>query len=264
MIEALTRIDLAGVAGHFALVLLRAGGLALFCPIFGSEILPARVRLAVALALTAAMLPIVPRPDAVPSGADAWIVVALRELSVGFGLGMAARALLAGIEAAAGLVAGQTGFNLAAMVDPLSGDQNQAPLVFQNLLATALFLAADLHHLFLRALRDSYDLVPLDLAPPHAAGMQSAVMLLGTRLLGVAVRLATPALVVTVAVDLVLVLVGRAVPQMQLFSVGYPVKMAAGIVAMAILVSATGAAIGWIGRAFASDAATLLAACAGS
>ena len=71
---------------------------------------------------------------------------------------------------------------------------------------------------------------------------------------------AAPALVVTFAVDLVLVLVGRAMPQMPILIVGYPLKVTAGLVAMAILAFGTGSALGWIGRTFSSDGAALLAA----
>ena len=264
MIEALSRLDPAGEAARFVLVLLRMGGVTIFCPILGSEILPAKVRIAVALGLAASMRPIVPLPAALPGDPAAWLVLATRELSVGFVLGLAARVLLAGIEGAAGLVAGQTGFSLAAMVDPLTGEQNQAPLVFQNLLAIALFVAADLHHLFLTALRSSYDALPAMVALPAAAELPRAVMHLGARLFEIMVQLSAPALVVTVATDLALVLVGRAAPQMQLFTVGYPVKMAVGLVAMGVLASATGQAIGWMGRSFATDAAVVVGALAGA
>ncbi len=264
MIEALARADFLGEASRLGLVLMRTGGLVAFCPILGSEILATRVRIALAVALAVAMFPLVPTLSAPPANALAWGILAVRELAVGLVLGMVARALFAGMEGAAGLVAGQAGFALAAMVDPLSGEQALATSLFQNLLAISLFLAADLHHLFILGLSNSYSVLPPALTLPSFAGFDQAVALLGTRLFTVAAELAAPALVVTVAVDLVLALVGRAVPQIQLLSVGYAAKMAVGIVALAVLAGATGTAIRWIGRTFASDGARLLAALAGS
>lgn len=263
MIDALARMDLAGDASRFVLVLLRTGGLVVFCPVLGSEILPARVRVAIAVALAVVMLPLAPATFAPPTDAAGWTIVAIREMAVGLGLGFAARALFAGIEGAAGLVAGQSGFALASMVDPLTGDAGAVTILFQNLMATSLFLAADLHHVFIAGLSDSYRWLPPAVALPSAQHLEQTVGLLGTRLFTVAVELAAPALVVTFAVDLVLVLVGRALPQVQVLTVGYPAKMAAGIVALAVLASATGSAIGWIGRTFASDGAALVAAFAG-
>jgi flagellar biosynthesis protein FliR len=251
------------VVVQFVLMLLRTGGLVVFCPIFGAEILPARIRVGLALVLTLAVLTVAPPVESIPAGIGAWILLGVRELAVGLSLGLAARALFAGIESAAGLVAGQSGFALASMIDPLTGDTGASTMLFQNLAAVALFLAADLHHVFLRGLRDSYALLPPAAALPELSGMHEATALLGARLFQIAVELAAPALIVTFAVDLVLILVGRALPQVQVLTVGYPLKMAAGIVGLAVLLSATGTAMGFLGRTFASDASTLLAAFAG-
>jgi flagellar biosynthetic protein FliR len=263
MIDALARADLLGEASRFVLVLLRAGGLVVFCPILGSEILPARVRVGIALALALVVLPMVPPMFSPPTNVGAFLVVAVRESSVGLALGMTARVLFAGIEAAAGLVAGQSGFSLASMIDPLSGESSASTILFENLLAVALFLAADLHHVLVRGLYDSYRWLPPAVALPSAASLDQSVSLLGSRMFTIAVELAAPALVVTVAVDLVLVLVGRALPQVQILNVGYPAKMAAGIVALAVLVPATGSAIGWMGRTLATDGARIVGAMAG-
>lgn len=263
MIEELSRADLAAEALRFALLLARAAGLVVFCPVLGSELLPARAKAAVALALAVSLRPLVPSLESLPAAPVAWLPLVVRESVVGLSLGVAARAAFAGIEAAAGLVAGQSGFALAAMVDPLSGDAGIAPTLFQNLVAIALFLAADLHHLFVRAVHASYEILPAAADWPAAEGLASASGMLGARVFALAVALAGPALIVTVAVDLVLLLAGRAVPQMQILTVGYPVKLAAGIVAMILLASTLAGAIGGLGRAMASDGEALLSALAG-
>jgi flagellar biosynthetic protein FliR len=260
MIEALAGLDWVEHVSRFFLLFLRVGGLVAFCPILGSEILPVRLRLSLALVLTLVLLPGASALTPPPADPLIWTAVAVRELAVGFGLGVAARALFDGMEGAARLIAGQSGFALSSMVDPLTGAQSVTPALFQNLLATALFLGADLHHLFIRGLMHSYEVLPAGGGLPAAEGLDEIVGLLGTRLFTVAVELAAPALVVTFAVDLVLVLVGRALPQAPILLIGYPVKMAAGLVGLILLTTTTGAAIGWIGRTFASDGAALLSA----
>jgi flagellar biosynthetic protein FliR len=247
-------------AGRFALVLLRVSGLMIFCPILGSSLLPARLRAVLTLALAIVLVPVVPLTLAVAGSPGFWLVVALRELVVGFGLGLAARVVFDGIEGAARLIAGQSGFALSSMLDPLTGDASVTPALFQNLLTMALVLAADLHHLFFIALVRSYEVLPPAALWPQLAALDQSVAHLGTRLFAVSVQLAGPALVVTLASDLVLVLAGRAMPQVPMFMVAYPVKVAAGIVAMAILAAVTGSALRWIGRTFSSDGAAILAA----
>lgn len=263
MTDLLQRIELWDELPRFALVLVRVSGLFAFCPIFSSQLLPARVRFSLALVLAVVLLPVLP-PHAVSwTGVAGWLVVAVRELAVGLGLGLAARVVFDGLEGAARLVSGQSGFALSSMIDPLTGSQSVTPALFQALLATTLVLAADLHHLFVRGLVRSYDLLPPAAVLPAADGLDRAVGLLGARLFGVAVQLAGPALVVTFAADLVLILVGRALPQIPVLIVGYPLKVAAGVVALVVLSFATGSAVGWIGRTFSSDGAAILAAFAG-
>lgn len=257
------RFDLMGWLGHYGTVLVRVSGILFFVPILGAELLPPRIRMFLAGMLAFVLMPYVPPLAAPPQDVARLAVVAARELAAGVGLGIAARTIFAGVEGAAGIVAGQSGFALASMIDPTSGDQGLAPALFQNLLSMALFLAADLHHLFIRAIVASYELLPPAAALPDFGGLDRITSLVGLRLFAVAVELAAPALVVTLAVDLVMAVVGRAMPQAPILLVGYPFKMAAGLVAMAILVTSTGAAVGWIGRTVAADGAAVIAAFAG-
>jgi len=260
MIDVLAGMDLPVEATRFMLVLARTSGLMIFCPVLSSQLVPARMRVLLGFALAVVLLPLVSTPSSAGADVSFWLLSIARELSVGFSLGLAARVLLDGIEGAARVIAGQSGFAFASMVDPITGAQSVAPALFQGLLATTLFLSANLHHLFLRGLIHSYELLP---PGPHLLGVDGLtelVAVLGGRMFTLAVELAAPGLVVTFAVDLVLVLVGKALPQAPTLIVGYPIKIASGIVALALVATATGSAIGWIGRTFATDGAALLSA----
>ncbi len=263
MIEALVQLDPSGWMARFALVFARIFGMVFFLPIFGSEVLPVRMRLGLAIALALVMLPIVAPGIVLPHGVAGWVAVGARELAIGLGFGIAAKAIFAGIEAAAGLIAGQSGFALANMVDPFSGDQALAPALFQNMIVIALFLAADLHHLIIQAMRASYDLVPTAAALPDLSAFASIASNAGTRLFTIAATLAGPALIVTFSIDLLLAMVGRAMTQVPILLVGYPVKMAGGLLAMGLLATTTGAMLGWIGRTVVSDGMLIVNALAG-
>jgi len=260
MIEFLATIDIPAEATRFVLVLTRTSGLMVFCPILSSHLVPVRMRILTGFALAIVLLPLTPTPEGLGTGVSVWLLGAARELSVGLALGLAARVLFDGIEGAARLIAGQSGFSFASMVDPITGAQSVAPALFQGLLATALFLSADLHHLFLRGLLRSYELFPPGPGWIGVDGVVSLVTVLGGRMFTLAVELAAPGLIVTFAVDLVLVLVGKALPQAPTLIVGYPLKIASGIIALVFVAMATGSAIGWIGKTFATDGAALIAA----
>ena len=248
---------------RFGVVLFRAVGLFTFLPIFSSLTVPVRLRAALAVMAAFVFLPFAPALAAAPDGPLEWAIVGTREFAAGFAFGIAARVLLGAVQTAAQLVAGQSGFTLASMVDPASGDQSGAPGLILGLVSTALLLSGNLHHLFIAAIQESYRIIPPAIAWPSVARLGDTVGFMGLRLFTVAVELAAPALIVTVAVDLIMVLVGKAMPQIPILVVAYPLKMAAGLLAIGILCISTGSAIDWIGRTIASDGATLAAAFAG-
>ena len=127
-------------------------------------------------------------------------------------------------------------------------------------LATALFLAADMHHLMIGAVLSSYDILPVSTDLVRVAHLGEAASSLGMRMLDIAVQLAAPGLLVTFSIDLLLALVGRAMGQVPILFVGYPVKLAAGLIAMAMLAMGTGSAIGWLGRTIVQDGRAILGA----
>ena len=263
MLDLLQELDLIGWAAHFAMVSTRLVGLFVFLPLFGSQIIPIRFRITIAAVLAFAFLPVVPKLATLPLDVGDWTVLGLRELLAGFGLGMAARVLFAAIEGAAGLVAGQTGFAMAMMVNPADGQQVMAPSLFINLIATTLFLTSNLHYMVLTGIIRSYELMPPALTFPRFDGLEPFVGAMGIRLFTVSVQLAAPALILTIAMDLVMVLVGKAMPQIPILVVAYPFKLAAGLLSIAVLAMAVGTTMRWIARTMMSDGAALVTAFAG-
>lgn len=263
MNELLAHLDTADLLARFGIVFLRMSGLVAFLPVFGSQLVPVRGRIALAIVMTAVVMPIATPVLVLPVGLWGWALVAAREIFIGVCIGLAARMVFAGIETAAGLVAGQSGFAIANMVDPLSGDQGLTPAIYINVLATALFLAADMHHLLLHAIHQTYELFPAGASIVGWSSLEGFAGLLGARLLGIAIQLAAPALLVTFSMDLLLALVGRAMVQIPILIVGYPIKLAAGLIALAMLAYATGSAMGSLGRTIAQDSAAIVSALAG-
>jgi flagellar biosynthetic protein FliR len=263
VIDALLELDYVSWISRYAVVLFRTLGLFLFLPIFSAQIIPLRIRVATASVMALIFLPIAPDLGREMFSPGALVLLGIRELAVGFGLGIAARMIFSGAEAAAQLVSGQSGFSLASMVDPTTGDQSGATNLFISMLLMALFLAADLHHLFILAIQRSYELLPPAVGLPDASYSAELTAVLGMRLFAVAIQLAGPALIISISVDLVMVLVGKSMPQIPILVVGYPFKMIAGLISIGVLAMGLGGAMSWAGRTLASDGAMVLSAFGG-
>ena len=149
----------------YLLVLARMVGLMLIAPIFGSRIVPARVRASVALFLSIALLP------AVPVGASqniaqleepAWLVIAFgMETAIGFLIGLVAQFVFAGVQMAGQLAGISMGVGLANLVDPQTQERVTSLAQWQNLIALFLFLSVDGHHMLIRTIAQSLELLPL-------------------------------------------------------------------------------------------------------
>lgn len=248
---------------HVGIATLRCGALLTFAPIFSGAMIRPRFRAAIALAMALAIGPIVELPELPRLDSLAFLALGATEITIGALMGLVARAIFASIEAGSAIVAGQSGFGIASMVDPTSGDQSIIPATFHSLLAVALVLVLDLHHLFIEALANSYALLPIGDGLLQLGALERLPGELGTSLFLNAIQLAAPALIISIATDLAIVLVGKAMPQVPILMVAYPLKMAAGLFAMIVMSGTIAGALGWLGQLIYTDIGRLLAGLAG-
>jgi flagellar biosynthetic protein FliR len=127
------------------------------------------------------------------------------------------------------MVATQIGFGLASALDPAFGNQETALTRLYEWAMLGLFLALDAHYLVLGAAVESFRLLPVGGGAPSPAGAL-AVVSLGGRMFSLALALVAPTLGILLVTNLVLALASRAVPQLSLMVVGWPVTVLAGLV----------------------------------
>ncbi len=152
-------IDLTPLLG-LGLLLVRPGTLILTAPAFGGAYAPAQVKIGLTLLL--AHRADADRPRCRRSDRRrVWPVVVAREMAIGLALGMAIRALVAAAELAGHLAGFQMGLSYSAIVDPQSGVRNNLLAALYGNIAIITFLLTNAHHAFLRALRDSYESLPI-------------------------------------------------------------------------------------------------------
>jgi len=121
----------------------------------------------------------------------------------------------------------QMGFSIASVIDPSMGNQTQIMSVMQTLLATLFFLSLNIHHTFIRAIVDSFSIIPLggwqmsEALIKFLVQVTSDVFILG-------IRLAAPVMVTLLLTSVVLGVMARAFPQMNVFMVSFPLNIGLG------------------------------------
>lgn len=215
----------------FVLVVCRVGGLFMFAPIFSGRMIPMQAKVVIAGAISFALEPIVVHGQKVPTGIDV-VPLILKELLIGLAIALAIGIVAAGIQAGASLLDSMIGFSFAQLVDPLTDVQSAVAGQLYSMFSVLIFLMIGGDHLMIEGLVASYRLIPLGSVPStaHLAGLASADL---TQLFVIGIEVAAPIVIALALVDVSLALVARSVPQMNVFVVGLPAKIAVGLGAIA-------------------------------
>ena len=212
----------------FALVLFRVTGLCMVAPVFGMKPVPARVRLALSLALSGALfLGAGAPPVAVPGTFLALGAAAIGETLIGLVAGSCARFALDAVGAA-GQVAGLTmGLGYGSMLDPLNGQESTVLAQLLSYAALGIALALGIHREAIAWLAGSLRAVPPGSAVDYHA-LFTAVVTQALLTTALAVRLAFPIIAAATFGHALLGALGRVAPQLNLSNVGFSVALLAG------------------------------------
>jgi flagellar biosynthesis protein FliR len=209
----------------------RIGGMLLFPPFFSSDAIPAQVKAALAVALTALLYPVY-GPVALQTDVIGWLRVAAGELIVGLLLGLSLQFVFEAALAAGQVIGVQTGYSLITVLDPQTQADTQVLAIFHQLTALLIFLRLNVHHWLLRGLAASFSYLP-----PGAVFASRGASLGLLREAGgiwlVAVQIAMPVVMATLLADVALGFIGRAAPQLPVMLVGLSVKNIIGLFALA-------------------------------
>jgi len=210
----------------FLLIFARTASFFAAMPLFSYRTVPASYKIGLAFFFSWLLFLAVPKPT-LPLN-DVYMLLVFKEVLVGLALGLIAAIVMAAVQIAGGLMDFQIGFAIANVIDPQTGAQS--PLLGQYLhsLALLLLLALDGHHLLLDGMFYSYRWLPLD-GWPHVADGQVIEYAVRTfaAMFAVAVQMAAPLVGSLFLVDVALGVIARAVPQMNIFAVGFSLKTAA-------------------------------------
>jgi len=215
-------------------IALRVGGFMSFAPFLGSISVPARIKAAFTLTLTALLYPIcnVPQFVLTPFG---WTRLALAELTLGLALGLCLQFVIEGALLAGQLASFQFSFSLVNIIDPQTNVDTPVLSIFHQLLALLLFLQLNFHHWLLRGLVKSFVYVPVGSIVISTAVMKELLRAAGGMWL-IGLQIATPVLLATLLLDVTVAFLSKASPQMPAIFLSIPLKSLIGYAVLAIAI----------------------------
>jgi len=223
----LTDAQIATWVASFILPLFRIAAVLMTMPIIGTKMVPGRIRLYLALAITVVVVPgLPPMPEVNPLSLSGLLLIA-EEIVIGAVFGLSLQLFFQIFVVAGQVVAIQMGMAFASMVDPVNGVNVAVVSQFLSMLVTLLFLSMNGHLVVFEVITESFTTLPVGtgLMVNHYWDLVGRL----SWVLGAALLLVLPAITALLVVNIAFGVMTRAAPQLNIFSIGFPLTLVLGL-----------------------------------
>jgi flagellar biosynthesis protein FliR len=216
----------------FLVLVSRIGGIVAAFPMLSGRAVPAQIKIALVVMLGLVLSPLIRLP---PLSRDAIEMTAglVSELLIGLVIGLAVRLLFGAFEMAGELLGTQMGFGAVQLLDPMTAQPSPLIGEYFRIIASLVFLSLNAHMVVVAAIVSSYDSIP-----PFAARLSPVVgeevLQLSQHMFLVALQLSAPVLVAMILINVLLAMLGRAVAQINVFVLSFPLTIAGGLLVLGL------------------------------
>jgi len=214
---------------------MRISAMFIAIPVIGTRLVSVRVRVVLAVLISILVMPLIPPVPAVDPLSVTGLTISIQQILIGLSMGFILQLVLAALTIAGEAIAMSMGLGFASMVDPANGVN--VPVLSQLFLimGTLLFLALGGHLMIIQLVVSSFQSLPVGTEGIARDGYWIIISFASQMFIG-AVWVALPALVTILVITLAMGVMTRAAPQLNIFSVGFPVTMLAGFIIVMLVI----------------------------
>ncbi|WP_374575728.1 flagellar biosynthetic protein FliR [Phenylobacterium sp.] len=236
----------AGQVYAAGLIFARIGPMVMLIPGIGENPVPARVRLAFALLMALVLYPLVSaQMPAVPASVGAMFGQVIKESLIGLMIGAIMRMFVGSLAVTGEIISNQTTLSFSQTANPAQAQPSTSVGTFLGMVGVVLIMTTDLHHLFISAMARSYTLFPLTKPVMVNDAGQLAIQTV-SRSFALGLQLSAPVVVFAMVFHIATGLVGRVMPQFQIFFVASPLMVLFGLSILALSIGVIGMV--WVNR----------------
>lgn len=202
-------------------------------PVLSSRAVPLRARIGLAFLVALASQSGYPEAPIIAVNDQRALGVLLQQVGVGLAIGFSVRVVFAAVELAGEVIGFQMGLNFASFFDPTMNAQSSAVARFFSQITSLLFVVMNGHLMVLMAVNQSFKVFPVDQNFLQTLNHMQ-LFRLGADLFSSALWIALPLIGMLMFVNLAMGIVSRVAPQMNIFSVGFPLTLVAGLIGIAV------------------------------
>jgi flagellar biosynthetic protein FliR len=217
----------------YILVTIRITAIFMTAPVLSSTNIPNLIKIALAFFVGVLLYPVIDKTVVLPADIMSFGLLVGKQIMMGAIVGYSALLIFTAIQLAGQIIDLQMGFGIVNVIDPSSNNQVSIIGQFQYILGMLIFLSINGHHFLFRAIADSFYLVPLGkvaITDPTITKLTD----LFYNMFMLSFKIAGPATLALFLTNLMLALISRTIPQMNVFLVGLPINIFVGLVAVMI------------------------------
>jgi flagellar biosynthetic protein FliR len=215
-------------ASAFLFPFFRIASFLMAMPMIGTQLVPMRIRLGLALAMTAVLLPVLPVPPVADGLSFQTYILIAQQILIGAVLGFALHIMFQIFAVGGQLIANQMGLGFASMTDPVNGVSVVVLGQFYLMLTMLMFLAMNGHLVMINVVAQSFDILPVTVVNFSAIKFMD-IALAGTWMFSGALLMSLPAVTSLLVINLSFGIMTKAAPQLNIFAIGFPFTMVMGL-----------------------------------
>jgi len=240
------------------LIFIRTAAMLLSAPWFPNRTMPPQLKIGLMAVISLILFPTVDfRGLVLPRGLLGWALGIGGEVAFGIAIGLMVRFVFAAVSMAGQLIGLEVGLSTPGLLNPEFDEQSTVLQSLIDMVTLLVFLSLDAHHLLLRGLAHSFGVVPL-LGWDFAGASVEAMVRLSAELWHIALHIAAPLLAAQFLAKVVLALLARAAPQLNVFMVGFPLQIGMGLLILASMLPVFATALGRVFSDLAGQIAGML------
>lgn len=197
-------------------------------PLFSIQSVPARVRLVLSVAITLVVIPLLPPLPTVEMFSYTGLMMTIAQVMIGLTSGFILQLAFAAVVFAGQGIALSMGLGFSMMVDPQSGQQVPVVAQLYTVTSTLIFISLNGHLVLIQMLLDSFKTLPISVEGINATGIWS-IIVWSSQIFSGGLLLSMPIVASLLLVNVIFGVAARAAPQLQIFSVGFPVTLMLGL-----------------------------------
>ncbi|MFA9375374.1 MAG: flagellar biosynthetic protein FliR [Lachnotalea sp.] len=218
------------------LIFVRISAFIFIAPFYSITNVPKRVRVGLSFFIALVIYPVLPKGSMAYSTEIEYAVIVIKEAMAGVLIGLSANICYSIISFAGRIIDMDIGFAMVSVLDPVSKEQTSITGTLYNYLFMLILVCSDMPHYLLRAIVDAYQLIPIGKVTFNMNSLYHSFLLYLADYLIIGFRIVLPIFAVILVTNIILGVLAKVAPQMNMFVVGMQLKILMGLITIFVTI----------------------------